>query len=50
MRPMLIDVGRCKALDPEGKVDLDIPRAGKAHGSPGFAAPETFQGGDFSPS
>lgn len=44
MKPMLIDVGHCKALDAEGKVDLGIPRTGKAHGSPGFAAPETFQG------
>lgn len=43
MAPMLIDVGHCKPLV-EGEVDLGIPKKGKAHGSPGFAAPETYQG------
>lgn len=43
MSPMLIDVGHCKPLA-EGAADLGIPKKGKAHGSPGFAAPETYEG------
>lgn len=43
MTPMLIDVGHCKPLE-RGVVDLGLPKKGKAHGSPGFAAPETFEG------
>lgn len=43
MRPMLIDVGHCKPLA-DGVVDLGIPKPGRAHGSPGFAAPETLEG------
>lgn len=43
MRPMLIDVGHCKPMR-EGAVDLGIPAKKRAHGSPGFAAPETFEG------
>lgn len=43
MVPMLIDVGHCKPLV-DGKVDLGLPKKGKAHASPGFAAPETFEG------
>jgi serine/threonine protein kinase len=43
MTPMLIDVGHCKPMT-NGAVDLGVPPKGKAHGSPGFAAPETLQG------
>lgn len=43
MEPMLIDVGHCKPLV-EGAVDLGLPKKGKAHASPGFAAPETYAG------
>lgn len=43
MKPMLIDVGHCKPLT-DGVVDLGVPKPGRAHGSPGFAAPETLEG------
>lgn len=42
MTPRLIDVGHCKEMA-EGAVDLGKPRPGRAHGSPGFAAPETTE-------
>ncbi|HET6404270.1 MAG TPA: serine/threonine-protein kinase [Candidatus Thermoplasmatota archaeon] len=43
MRPMLIDVGHCKPLA-NGRVELGKPAKNRAHGSPGFAAPETHDG------
>jgi serine/threonine protein kinase len=43
MRARLIDVGHCKE-HAGGRVELGKPRAGRAHGSPGFAAPETIEG------
>lgn len=48
MRAMLIDVGHCKPMT-RGVVDLGIPARGKAHGSPGFAAPETSKEGKATP-
>lgn len=41
--PMLIDVGHCKPMV-DGSVHLGKPKRGRAHGSPGFAAPETDEG------
>ena len=48
MRAMLIDVGHCKPMT-HGVADLGIPARGKAHGSPGFAAPETTKEGKATP-
>lgn len=42
MTPRLIDVGHCKPMI-GGIVELGKPKPGRAHGSPGFAAPETTE-------